>query len=216
MRLLGRLAVATSVSALAGLGLVMSGATAAHAQANTCTGNNVIDQAPYSCTETRVIDGITFTVTLNVDATGQAVVDFTMDPVQQADVPIAVHSYTDISSDPRQFIDGVIPAGQTTAQIVVPRIECGQLDMKAVFITPGDSAGNIAGPEVTWGEVCQVPTTTTVAPTTAATSVSPTSVSPTIPPTGPNGLIAAWRWALPVLGLAAVLILAARRRPTTG
>ncbi len=88
MRLLGRLAVATSVSALAGLGLVMSGATAAHAQANTCTGNNVIEQAPYSCTETRVINNITFTITLNVDATGQAVVDFTMDPVQQADVPI--------------------------------------------------------------------------------------------------------------------------------
>ncbi len=216
MRLLGRLTVATSVSALAGLGLVMSGATAAHAQANTCTGNNVIEQAPYSCTETRVIDGITFTVTLNVDAAGQAVVDFTMDPVQQADVPIALHSYTDISSDPRQFINGVIPAGQTTAQLVVPRIECGQLDIKAVFTTPGDSAGNIAGPEVTWGEVCQVPTTTTVVPTTAATSVSPTSVSPTIPPTGPNGLIEAWRWALPVLGLAAVLILAARRRPTTG
>ena len=110
----------------------------------------------------------------------------------------------------------MIPAGQTTAQLVVPRIECGQFDIKAVFTTPGDSAGNIAGPEVTWGEVCQVPTTTTVVPTTAATSVSPTSVSPTIPPTGPSGLIEAWRWALPVLGLAAVLILAARRRPTTG
>lgn len=215
MKLLGRLVVAISVSAVAGVGLVVSGATVAHAQANTCTGNNVIDQAPYTCTETRVISGITFTVVLNVDATGQAVVDYTMDPVQQADVPIAVHSYTDISSDPRQFINGVIPAGQTTAQLVVPRIECGQLDMKAVFVTPGDSAGNIAGPQVTWGEVCQVATTTTIAPTSTPTSASPTSVRPTIPPTGPNGLVAAWRWALPVLGLAAVLILLARRRPTT-
>jgi hypothetical protein len=215
MRLFGRLMIATTVSAVAGVGLVVAGATSAHAQA-TCTGNNVIEQAPYSCTETRVIDGITFTVVLNVDATGQAVVDYTMDPVQQADIPISVHSYTDISSDPRQFIDGVIPAGATTAQIVVPRIECGQLDMKAVFITPGDSAGNIAGPQVTWGEVCQVPTTTTIAPTSTPTSASPTSVRPTIPPTGPGGLVAAWRWALPVLGLAAAMIVLARRRPTTG
>jgi hypothetical protein len=215
MRLLGRLAVATSVSALAGLGLVVAGATTAGAQANTCTGNNVIDQAPYSCTETRDISGITFTINLNIDATGQAVVDFTMDPPQQADVPIAVHSYTDISQDPRQFINGVIPAGQTTAQLVVPRIECGQLDIKAVFTTPGDSAGNIAGPEVTWGDVCQVPTTTTT-PTTTPTSVSPTSVSPTIPPTGANRLVEAWRWALPLLGLAAVMIVAARRRPAAG
>jgi hypothetical protein len=214
MRLLGRLALATSVSALAGLGLAVAGATTAHAQPNTCTGNNVIDQAPYSCTETRDITGITFTINLNIDAAGRAVVDYTMSPVQQADVAIAVHSYTDISSDPRQFIDGVIPAGQTTAQLVVPRIECGQLDIKAVATTPGDSAGNIAGPEVTWGDVCQVPTTTT-SPTTAPTSVSPSSVSPTIPPTGANGMVEAWRWALPVLGLAAVMILAARRRPTT-
>jgi hypothetical protein len=215
MRLLGRLAVATSVSALAGLGLVVAGATTANAQATTCTGNNVIDHAPYSCTGTRDINGITFTISVDIDATGRAVVDFTLSPVQQADVPIAVHSYTDISSATRQFINGVVPAGLTTAQIVVPRIECGQLDIKAVFTTPGDSAGNIAGPRVTWGEVCQVPTTTTVAPT-SPTSVSPSSVSPTIPPTGANGLVEAWRWALPLLGLAAVMIVVARRRPTAG
>jgi hypothetical protein len=68
---------------------------------------------------------------------------------------------------------------------------------------------------VTWGEVCQVPTTTTVAPT-SPTSISPSSVSPTIPPTGANGLVEAWRWALPLLGLAAVMIIAARRRPSAG
>jgi hypothetical protein len=208
------LAVATSVSALAGLGLVVAGSTATHAQTNTCTGNNVIDQAPYSCTETRDITGITFTINLNVDATGRAVVDFTMSPVQQADVPIAVHSYTDISAGPSQFINGTIPAGQTTAQLVVPRVECGQLDIKAVETTPGAAAGNIAGPVVTWGDVCQVPTTTTTT-TTTPTSVSPSSVSPTIPPTGPNRLVEAWRWALPVLGLAAIMIVVARRRPST-
>ncbi|HEU0042142.1 MAG TPA: hypothetical protein VFQ15_07320 [Jiangellaceae bacterium] len=216
MRLLGRLAVATSVSAVAGLGLVVAGATTAHAQANTCTGNNVIDQAPYSCTETRDISGITFTINVNIDATGRAVVDFTMSPAQQADIPIAVHSYTDISADPREFINGVIPAGQTTAQIVVPRIECGQFDIKAVETTPGDSAGNIAGPVVTWGVVCQVPTTTTTVAPTSPTSVSPSSVTPTIPPTGASRLVEAWRWAVPLLGLAAIMIVVARRRPAAG
>jgi hypothetical protein len=198
--------------------LVVSGP--ASAQTNTCTGNHVIETAPYGCTETKVINGITFSITLTVDATGRATVDYVMSPVQQADVPISVHSYTNISSDPRQFIDGVILAGQTTAQIVVPRIECGQLDMKAVFITPGDAAGNIAGPVVTWGEVCQaVPTT--VAPTTTPSSVSPSSVSPssvrpTIPSTGTAGVLP-WVWSLPAFALAAVLIAASRwRRPSAG
>ena len=133
---------------------------------------------------------------------GRRRVDYVMSPVQQADVPIAVHSYTNISSDPRQFINGVIPAGQTTAQLVVPRIECGQLDMKAVFTTPGDSSGNIAGPVVTWGDVCQATTTTSTAPTTVSpSSVSPTSVRPTIPATGTGGVIP-WIWSLPAFGLA--------------
>ena len=203
---------------LGGLLLVASG-RAAHA-AGSCTGNQVIDHAPYDCTDTKVISGITFTITLNVDATGRATVDYVMSPVQQADVPIAVHSYTSISSDPRQFINGVIPAGQTTAQIVVPRIECGQLDMKAVFTTPGDSSGNIAGPVVTWGDVCQA-APTTVAPTTVPASVSPSSVSPTsarstIPSTGTAGVVP-WAWSIPAFGLAAVLIAASRwRRPTAG
>jgi hypothetical protein len=204
--------------ALAGMMVAASGRGAQ--AAGSCNGNQVIDHAPYDCTDTKVISGITFTITLNVDATGRAVVDYVMSPVQAADVPIAVHSYTDISADPRQFISGVILAGQTTAQLVVPRIECGQLDMKAVFVTPGDSTGNIAGPVVTWGDVCQVaPTTvapTTVAPTTVPGSVSPTSVRPTIPSTGTAGVIP-WMWSLPAFALAAVLIAASRwRRPTAG
>ena len=203
---------------LGGLLLVASGRPAQ--AAGNCTGNQVIDTAPYDCTDTKVITGITFSITLTVDATGRATVDYVMSPVQQADVAIAVHSYTNISSDPRQFINGVIPAGQTTAQIVVPRIECGQLDMKAVFTTPGDTAGNIAGPVVTWGDVCQV-APTTVAPTTTPSSVSPSSVSPssvrpTIPATGTAGVIP-WVWSLPAFALAAVLIAASRwRRPTAG
>jgi len=206
---------ALAVAALAGTtGL-------AHGQAIDCTGNKVIDHAPYTCTDSRTINGITFHITLSVDATGQATVDYVMSPVQTADIAIAVHSYKDINVSP-EFVTGVIRAGQTTGRLVVPRIECGQLDIKAVKVTPGDTGGNIAGPQVTWGDVCQVvPTTTTttttappptVSPTSVSpTSVSPTSVTPTIPNTGAGGVVP-WTWSLPFFALAAALILLSRRR----
>ncbi len=209
------------VAAVVGAGLVVAGGGVAGAQLVNCTGNKVIDHAPYACTDTKVITGITFTITLNVDAAGQATVDYTMDPVQTAVVPIAVHSYTDINLGPKQFITGNIAAGATTATLVVPRIECGQLDIKAVNTAPGDSSGNIAGPVVTWGDVCQTaPTTTTTTTTVVPSSVSPSSVSPssvspaTIPATGTAGVVP-WTWALPPLGLAAFLIFLSRhRRPS--
>ena len=104
---------------------------------------------------------------------------------------------------------------------MVDRIECGQLDVKAIKVTPGDRSGNIAGPVVTWGDVCQtVPTTATTAPTTVSpssvspSSVSPTNVQPTIPSTGTAGVVP-WTWALPPLALAAFLIFLSRfRRPS--
>lgn len=207
------------VAAVVGAGLVVTGGGVADAQLGSCTGNKVVDHAPYSCTDTKDINGIAFTVTLTVDATGQATVDYQIPTAQPADVPIAVHSYTDISLGPKQFINGVIPMGATTATLVVPRIECGQLDIKAVFTTPGDSTGNIAGPVVTWGDVCQTAPTTTTAPTTVSpssvspSSVSPTNVQPTIPSTGTAGVVP-WTWALPPLALAAFLIFLSRfRRP---
>jgi hypothetical protein len=209
------------VAAVVGAGLVVAGGGVADAQLGSCTGNKVVDHAPYSCSDTKVISNITFTAQLDVDAAGRATVTYTMDPVQTAVVPIAVHSYTDISLGPKQFINGLIPVGATTATLVVPRIECGQLDIKAVFTTPGDSQGNIAGPVVTWGDVCQtVPTTATTAPTTVSpssvspSSVSPSSVSPTIPSTGTAGVVP-WTWALPPLAVAAFLIFLSRfRRPS--
>ena len=209
------------VAAVVGAGLVVAGGRVADAQLlGSCNGNRVIDHAPYDCTDTRVINGITFTAQIDIDAAGKATVTFTMDPPQQTDMTIAVHSYTNINQDPRQFVNGTIPAGQTTATLVVDRIECGQLDVKAINLTPGDTSGNIAGPVVTWGDVCQTaPTTaappTTVSPTTASpSSVSPTNVRPTIPSTGTAGVVP-WTWALPPLALAAFLIFLSRfRRPS--
>ena len=206
------------VAAVAGAGLVVAGGNVANAQLGSCNGNKVVDHAPYDCTDTKDITGITFTITLNVDAAGKATVVYTMSPVQQTVVPIAVHSYTDINLGPKQFITGDIAAGATTATLVVPRIECGQLDIKAVNTAPGDSSGNIAGPVVTWGDVCQtVPTTTptTVTPSSVSpSSVSPTNVASTIPATGTAGVVP-WTWALPPLTVAALLIFLSRfRRPS--
>jgi hypothetical protein len=203
-----------------GAGLVVAGGGSAHAQLlGSCNGNKVVDHAPYSCNDTKVIDGITVTAQLDVDVTGKATVSYVIDPVQQVDVAISVHSYTNISQDPKLVVDGTIPAGQTTGTIVVARIECGQLDVKAVHTAPHDSAGNIMGPVVTWGDVCQTvdTTTTTIVPSSVSpSSVSPSSVSPaTIPSTGTGGVLP-WTWALPPLALAAVLIFVSRfRRPST-
>ena len=61
--------------------------------------------------DTKVINGITFTAQLDVDAAGKATVTYTMIRSSRRDIPIAVHSYTDINLGPKQFINGVIPAG---------------------------------------------------------------------------------------------------------
>ena len=172
-------------------------------------------EARYACSETRVIDGFTVTASLNIDAAGRAVIDFSTPTPPQADVPVAVHNYTSLDAEPRLFIDGTILAGQTTVQLVIPLILCGQIDMKAVEVTPGSPAGLIAGPQVTWGRSASrspprwlLPPwrPTTVAPTT--TPVSPTSIRPTsvprttLPSTGGSGSIP-WTWGLVavVLGL---------------
>ena len=154
-----------------------------------------------------MINGISFTAQLDVDAAGKATVTYTIPSPAVAEIPIAVHSYTDINLGPKQFVTGTIPIDATTATLVVPRIECGQLDIKAVFTAPGDSNGNIAGPVVTWGDVCQtVPTTATTAPTTVSPSACrrpasrrPTSSRPSPAPGPPascrgRGRCRPWRW----------------------
>src|SRR4029077_7581774 len=99
--------------------------------------------------------GITFTAQIDIDAAGKATVTFTMDPPQQTDMMIAVNRYTNINHDPQQLDHGTIPAGTVTATLVVDRIECGQLDVKAVNVAPGDTTGGMGGPGATGGGVCQ-------------------------------------------------------------
>ena len=157
-----------------------------------------------------------------------AVVGFTMSPVQAGAVPIAVHSYTRIDADPRQFINGSIPAGQTTAQLVVPRIECGQLDIKAVDVTPGSPAGLIGSQQVTWGDVCPAgpdhdhqhhdddpgADCSTAAPTSVRPTQVPTSsgrVTSTLPATGPSPGGTPWALGLLVLAVGCGPVVLPRR-----
>ena len=163
------------VSATIGVAAVV--VPAAGADAAACTGNTVIQHAPYTCEGTKTDQGITVNGVLTVDIDGRAQVDYTLVAPANVDVAIALHSWIGIDTGPDIVVTGTIPAGSTTGQLVIPEIRCGQLDVKAINITPGHSAGDIAGPYITWGENCQaVPTTTT---SIAPTSVAPTSVGPT-------------------------------------
>jgi hypothetical protein len=206
-------------AALLCVGLALIEGGEAVAQSGRCTGNGIVQQAPYTCTSTRVIDAITFDVTVRVEADGQAVVDVLISPTQPDPVPISLHSYTAISQSPSVFVDGSIPPGSTGAQLVIPQVMCGQLDVKAVHTAPGDVRGHITGPRVTWGQNCTPQSTSTTtsgdtAPTSVAASVAPlqvsTSTRPTaLPATGGVGRL--WMWAVGALSISAALVVVARR-----
>jgi LPXTG-motif cell wall-anchored protein len=219
---LGRIVVGSGF-----VGVVLALAPMAAAQAAPCTGNTVIQQAPYTCEGTHTDGGITVNLVLSVDAVGRAVADFTLTAVQTVDVPIAMHSWIGIDTGPDIVETGTIPAGSTTGQLVIEQVNCGQLDVKAVNITPGVPAGEIVGPYITWGVDCQqVPTTTTTAPTTVPTTaatttttttpVVPTSISPTtiprttLPHTGTD-VTTSGTWAVAAVVLGGILVLLARR-----
>ena len=67
----------------------------------------------------------------------------------------------------------MIPAGATLG-VAVDDLNCGQIDVKAVFTGNGDARGRIAAPFVTTANDCQSAPTTTAPPTTTATT-SPTT-----------------------------------------
>ena len=197
---------------------VVIGVGVAHAQSTGCTGNRVVQQAPYSCTVTKTISGMTFTVHLDLDAAGTAVVTFDMSPVQATDVPVVLRSYTGISGAPSKEVTGVVAAGQTSTRLVMPQVECGQLDVKAVHTERGNRAGHLIGPVVSWGTSCAPappPTTSAPAPTTPvppeATVISAVPVT-TAAPLPVTGVDLPWRLALGLIAVAGVMILVSRRR----
>jgi hypothetical protein len=213
------------VIALIGVLLAMHPVRMAAADAG-CTGKKVVQQAPYSCSTTRTIDGVEVTADLDVDANGRAVVTFTISPPQAVDLPVTVHNYTGIGGEPRQFVDGVIVAGTTTTTLVVEQVTCGQFDMKAVHTRAGDRRGHVAGPVLSWGQNCTVPTSTpppTTAPPTAPTSAAPVPstaapvrVAPatvraaTLPPTG-SGSAVPWPVATGMIAVGVAVLIVTRR-----
>ena len=214
-----RIAKRITTILLAPILAIVIGVGVAHAQSAGCTGNRVVQQAPYSCTVTRTISGMTFTVHLDLDAAGTAVVTFDMSPVQATDVPVVLRSYTGISGAPSKEVTGVVAAGQTSTRLVMAQVECGQLDIKAVHTQRGNAAGRLAGPVVSWGTSClpaPPPTTSAPAPTTPvppeATVISavPVTTAAPLPVTGSD---LPWRLALGLIAVAGVMILVSRRTP---
>ncbi len=204
-------------AATAGLALATSGT--AEALAN-CGGNNDVKVAPLSCTNSRTIDGTTFTIVLDVDANGAMTIAYTLDAPRTTDTPIRVRAHRGISSNPdTNEVAGTIPAGATTAVLTI-QSNCGQVDVKAVFTGNGDARGRVAGPYITTADNCtSTPTTeaTTVPPTTGPTtstgggSTTPSSEGVTTLPSGsttPSSGSALSNRALPETGSHAPLLLA--------
>src|SRR5262245_4726693 len=119
-----------------------------------CGGNNDVKVAPLTCTNTRTIDGTTFTIVLAADAAGAMNVTYTLDAPRAGDTPIRVRAHRGISSNPdTNEVDGTIPAGATSAVLSVQN-NCGQVDVKAVFTANGDARGRVGAPFITTADNC--------------------------------------------------------------
>ena len=99
--------------ALAGVTAGLAVATSGTASAlPLCGGNQNVQMAPVTCTNSRTIDGTTFTVVLDVTAGGSITASYTLDAPRSVDTPIRVRSHRGISSTPQVHeSSGVIPAG---------------------------------------------------------------------------------------------------------
>jgi len=176
--------------AVGGSLLVLGAALAGSALTSTpagavpqCGGNNAVVMSPYSCTKQRTIDGTTFTVLLVV-SNDMVTAHYTLDAPRPADTPIRVRSHQGVSSSSGAPTDvsGTIPAGGTSAVLSVA-LSCGQIDVKAVYTSPGDSRGRITAPYVTDTHNCTDTTTTTTATTTPTTPTTSATTTPTTTPT---------------------------------
>jgi LPXTG-motif cell wall-anchored protein len=210
------------VAGAATVGLAFATSGTAEALPN-CGGNNDVKVAPLSCTNSRTIDGTTFTIVLDADAGGAMTISYTLDAPRTTDTPIRVRAHRGISSNPdTNEVAGTIPAGATSAVLTV-QSNCGQVDVKAVFTANGDARGRVAGPYITTADNCtSTPTTeaSTVPPTTGPTTSTgggsttpstPSSAAETTLPSGsttPSGGSALSNRALPETGSDAPLLLA--------
>jgi hypothetical protein len=145
-----------------------------------CGGNQSIKVAPVTCAGQRTIDGTTFSVVLDV-RNDVVTATYTLDAPRAADTPIRVRSHHGISSQPNVAeMAGTIPAGATSASLTVA-LQCGQIDVKAVFTANGDARGRVTAPYVSNSTNCEAATTTTTSAST--TTVATTTSTPGSPAT---------------------------------
>ena len=164
----------------AGLALPLLPSTPAWAG---CGGNQTVRYAPYECSVEREIDGTVFRANLSASATTITVTIQALTP-RDVDTPVRVRAHRGISSNPNTNEGtGVIPAGSTAPVVLTVGMNCGQIDVKAVYTDNGDARGRITAPFLSEVDECGPATTTTTGPTTAP-STAPTSVPATTVPTG--------------------------------
>lgn len=170
---------------LAGIVAGVTLTTVGHAEAfPLCGGNKHQWQAPVTCTNTRTIDGTTFTVVIDEKASGFLTVDFTLDAPRAVDTPISARSSTGKSSSPISTDPtAVIPAGATSGHLELARALCGQLDVKAVFTGGGQPQGRIAGPWINNSTCLDI---AVVTPPTSSPSLAPPASPPVTVSGGPS------------------------------
>ena len=217
-----------SAVAVAAAGL-LAGAVPAAAQSAACTGNAIVQLAPYSCTSSRTIDGTVFTVVLSVGADRSVTVEYRLGAPRTVPTAIRLESHIGLSGGPppEGRAEGVIPLGATNATLAVV-LQCGQIDVKAVILGNGQPPGHVAAPFVTTASGCtsappgsppsSSPTTveaTSVPATTSPTTSVPSAVLPTValPSTGSSRLDSSLWLVLALLGSGATgIVVAARHR----
>jgi hypothetical protein len=169
-----------SLGAVAALGVasVNQGGAAGQAQSlPLCGGNNDIKSAPVDCTNSKTFTfgnaQRTVTVVLHVGTDGAATATFTLDKTVPVEFKLRVRSHAGVSSNPGPLVDdvsGTFPANSLGPVVLPFRVECGQIDMKAVFVGEGDARGRVGGPYV-----CVAPV---VSPTTVAATTIPGTTVP--------------------------------------
>ena len=179
----GRGMVAVGVMALASaVGVVLAGPGGAQ-PLPFCGGQNAAPRpVPYTCTtQTQTIDGSQVFAVLHAD--GQTVtVTYHLLAPRATDAPIRISHHIGVSGagGPRSTANGVIPAGQTTATLVVTTpCFAGQVDIKFVFILDTQPQGRVGGPWIENGTGCTTPTTTTTTTTPTTTPITTVTTVPT-------------------------------------
>lgn len=182
------LVAVTALAAVAALGVVSAGRHVSGAGSlPLCGGNQTIQTAPVNCTNSKTFTfgnvQRTVTVVLDAKADGSATATFTLDKVVPQEFKLRVRSHVGISSSPQPLTDdqsGTFPAN-SLGPVAIPFVfDCGQIDMKAVYVAEGDSRGRVGAPYV-----CKpiVVTTTMVAPTTVPATTVPGQTTTTVTPT---------------------------------